>query len=73
MARRVVRHLDGGTETWDDVADTYVRLDSAGKQINKRALSLLERERLDPNAVRIQALNDAVDQLILDALMGGML
>lgn len=73
MARRVTRHLNGDTETWDDGLGTYVRLDSAGKQLSKRALSSLEREALDPNAVRIRALNDAVDQLILDALMGGML
>ncbi len=72
MARRVVHGADGSKETWDDELDTYVRLDSSGHQVTKRVLSSLERSMLDPNRAKIRELNEAVDQLILDSLMGGM-
>lgn len=71
MARKQIRHPDGNVESWDDSTGEYVHSGPAGEEVEKRPLTDAECSMLDPANARIAQLQDAVDQLILDALMGG--
>lgn len=72
MARKKFVHADGTIETWDDATCLYVLRDPSGVEIESRALTGDELSMLDPRSGDIRALQDIVDQLILDSLMGGM-
>lgn len=72
MARKVHRHSDGSEEIWDSETGRYTHLDSDGVEVEDRPLTKPECETLDPTTPAVRQLNEVVDQLILDMLMGGM-
>lgn len=68
-----VRHVteaDGSQEIWDGRTNMYQKWDSEGQTLEQRPLTAQEITDLDPQAA-IKSLTDAVDQLILDQLLGG--
>lgn len=72
MARKTFRHSDGSNETWDCSTGLYVHTGSDGVVAEQRDLTAAEIDSLDPTARSLRDLTEVVNQLILDALMGGM-
>ena len=76
MARKHVINPDNTQELWatdmgDDGLGRYYRWNAELEEVEARALTDDERNLLNPGPA-VLSLTAAVDQLILDSLMGGM-
>lgn len=67
-------HLGTDRVQMDGSTNTLTRWDSAGQEVEKRPLTPVEQNFLATALApeRLVGLTDAVNQLVLDALMGGM-
>lgn len=71
MARTHVIHDDGTQEMWDS-EEGYIRWDAEQVEVESRPLTEAERLEVDPKAA-VQALQEVVDQMLLDQLMNSMM
>lgn len=72
MAHKLIVYNDKSQELWDDSAGVYTHTGADGKVLANRPLTEQEYSMLNPSTAKINDLAEAVDQLILEALMGGM-